>query len=136
MRQFTSHTRDTALRRLSRANRWLIAGSVALTGVLSEVAANAFAGKTLPEGTSGSRSSSKAAGTSSSTTTTPGPLQPPAHAPEGASATGSQESGSAQAPQTSESQSSQETPPSGEAAQSQQQAPAQESQAPVVSGGS
>ena len=33
------HTRDAALRKLTRANRWLIAGSVALTGLLTEVAA-------------------------------------------------------------------------------------------------
>ena len=34
MRTHTAHTRDAALRQLRRANRWMIAGSVALTGVL------------------------------------------------------------------------------------------------------
>ena len=43
----SSHTRDAALRRLTSANRWLIAGSVALTGILAEVAAQAFPGKKL-----------------------------------------------------------------------------------------
>ena len=37
-------TRDAALRRLHRVNRWLIAGSVALTGVFAEAAASAFPG--------------------------------------------------------------------------------------------
>ena len=45
----TSRSRDAALRRLSRANRWLIAGSATLTGVLTAVAASAFPGKTLKE---------------------------------------------------------------------------------------
>jgi hypothetical protein len=134
MRQFTSHTRDAALRRLSRANRWLIAGSVALTGVFAEVAANAFPGKTVHKGSSGARSSSKATSAPSTTTTTPGPVQPPASPPESAPQSGSEETGSAQAPQQSEAQPSREAAPSGEAAQ--QQAPAQESSGPVVSGGS
>lgn len=143
MRQFTSNTRDAALRRVSHANRWLIAGSVALTGVLADVAANAFPGKTLHKGTSGSRSLHKSRAPSSSTTTTPGPVQPPSSPPESASQGGESqngaaagEGGSAQAPQASEAQPPQEAAPSGEAAQSQQQAPAQESEAPVVSGGS
>ncbi len=40
----TRRTRDAALRRLTRVNRWLIAGSALLTGVLTDVAANAFPG--------------------------------------------------------------------------------------------
>ena len=43
----TPRSRDAALRRLARANRWLIAGSVTLTGALTAVAANAFPGRTL-----------------------------------------------------------------------------------------
>ncbi|HXB65770.1 MAG TPA: hypothetical protein VNV42_12950 [Solirubrobacteraceae bacterium] len=45
----TSRTRDAALRRLRHANRWLIGGSAALTGVLTAVAASAFPGKTLKQ---------------------------------------------------------------------------------------
>ena len=41
-RSHTTHTRDAALRDLQRINRWMIAGSVILTGVLSDVAANAL----------------------------------------------------------------------------------------------
>ncbi len=46
MRNHTTHTRDAALLRLSRINRWLVAGSIVLTGVLADVAAQAFPGKT------------------------------------------------------------------------------------------
>ena len=42
--------RDAALRRLDRVNRWLIAGSVALTGVFTEVAASAFPGHERSQG--------------------------------------------------------------------------------------
>src|SRR5271170_1511727 len=40
-------SRDAALRKLTRINRWLIAGSVTATGVLSAVAAQTFSGKTV-----------------------------------------------------------------------------------------
>ncbi len=49
MRNHTTHTRDAALRRLSHINRWLVAGSVVLTGVLADVAASAFPGKNQGE---------------------------------------------------------------------------------------
>ncbi len=48
----STSTRDAALRRLSLSTRWLIAGSVALTGALSEAAAHAFPGKTVKVGAS------------------------------------------------------------------------------------
>jgi len=41
----TTHTRDAALRELNRLTRWMIAGSIVLTGILSDVAASAFSGK-------------------------------------------------------------------------------------------
>jgi hypothetical protein len=56
--------RDAALRRLSRAKRWLLAGTVALTGVLTAVAANAFPGKSV-NGVASSTGSSQAAASSS-----------------------------------------------------------------------
>jgi type VI protein secretion system component VasK len=40
----TTHTRDGALRRLQRTHRWLIAATITLTALLSDVAAHAFAG--------------------------------------------------------------------------------------------
>jgi hypothetical protein len=47
MQVHTNRTRDAALRRLALANRWLIAASATLTGVLSAVAAQAFPGRTI-----------------------------------------------------------------------------------------
>ncbi len=45
MRFHTTHVRDSSLRRLRRINRWMIAASVALTGLFTEAAAHAFPGK-------------------------------------------------------------------------------------------
>ncbi|MGA9859835.1 MAG: hypothetical protein WBQ18_18365, partial [Solirubrobacteraceae bacterium] len=44
MRSATARRRDTGLRRLRTVNRVLIAAAVGLTGLLSDVAANAFPG--------------------------------------------------------------------------------------------
>lgn len=102
------------MRRLSRANRWLLAGSVALTAVFAEVAANAFPGKTIKTSSpTGSRSRSGRSNSSGSSSTVKS-LQAPAQAP--------QES----APAT----------PAHESAPVKESAPAQEAPAPVVSGGS
>src|SRR5437016_13920817 len=68
MRQHSTQTRDAGLRRLARANRWLIAGSVALTGVLTEVAAQAFPGKTLHASSASGKTSSQAQSKSSTGT--------------------------------------------------------------------
>ena len=46
-----SLARDAALRRMRRANRWLIAGTVAATGLLTDVAAQAFPGRTITRST-------------------------------------------------------------------------------------
>lgn len=124
----TPRSRDAALRRLSRANRWLIAGSVTLTGALTAVAANAFPGRTLKT-TGGSPSvAAKRARAfrqqrSGSSTGSSHALQPPAQAPQ---STTTQEA----APSQEESSPSQESKPSGEAsseAPSQEATPSQES---------
>lgn len=79
----STSSRDSALRRLSLSTRWLIAGSVALTGALSEVAAHAFPGKTVKVGAHGGKRAAKRhvhhslQGSASS-------LQPPAQAPQAA----------------------------------------------------
>ena len=109
MRIHTTHTRDAALRQLSHINRWLIAGSVLLTGVLTEAAANAFPGRRssaaqppaprLRARPTRTAPVTPAGGTTSGSSTAP--LQPPAQAPQGA----------------------------GESAQAQEPAPEQESQA-------
>ena len=81
MRNHTTHTRDAALRRLSHVNRWLVAGSVVLTGVLADVAANAFPGKhKASTSTSGAKRSSTQ--TKTSTSSGSGSLSSPKAAPE------------------------------------------------------
>jgi hypothetical protein len=42
----SSRSRDAALRRLARCNRWLLAGSATLTGAFTLLAAQAFPGRT------------------------------------------------------------------------------------------
>src|ERR1700686_2427313 len=81
----TSRSRDAALRRLSLSTRWLIAGSLALTGALSEAAAHAFPGKTVKIGVRG-----KAAAKHHPHHGLQGPassLAPPAQAPRGTRST-------------------------------------------------
>ena len=84
----TPRSRDAALRRLARANRWLIAGSVTLTGVLTAVAANAFPGKTLKATGGGHVGAAQRAAPPGSaprataTGSSHGSVQPPAQAPQ------------------------------------------------------
>lgn len=128
--------RDWALRRLSRANRWLIAASVALTAVLAEVAAQAFPGKTIaaarPRQSPGARTGGRSEGS-------PGPLRPPSQAPQAVpEADEEQGSGSAPGQEAAPSQEAapgQEVAPSQEAPPSESSSPAEPS-GPVVSGGS
>jgi hypothetical protein len=42
-----SDARDAALTRMRRINRWLVAGAVVATGLLTDVAAQAFTGRTI-----------------------------------------------------------------------------------------
>jgi hypothetical protein len=134
--------RDAALLKLSRVNRWVIAGSVALTALLSEVAAQAFPGKTVnasaaaKTGQAQTRASKSSGGSS---TTSPGALQPPAQAPQAAPESAPQESAPAQEPtESAPAQEPRESAPAQEstpAQPAQEAAPSQES-APTVSGGS
>jgi len=130
--------RDSALRRLSRTNRWLIAASVALTAVLAEVAAQAFPGKTIAAArTRQTRPAARAGGRSEGS---PGALRAPSQAPQAApEADGEQGAGSAPGQEPAPSQQSapsQEAAPNQEAVPSQEPAPPAEPSAPVVSGGS
>jgi hypothetical protein len=85
MSTHTTHTRDAALRQLRRLTRWLIAGSILLTGVLTDVAANAFPGKTARASAHGrakatsTRAEHRSASPGKKST---GSLKPPARAPE------------------------------------------------------
>ena len=49
----SSRSRDAALRRLARCNRWLLAGSATLTGAFTLLAAQAFPGRTASAATKG-----------------------------------------------------------------------------------
>ena len=123
------------MRRLSSANRWLIAGSVALTGVLTDVAASAFPGHSRH--TAAKRP--KAAGT---------PLKVPAEPPRQATTQPAPEkSAPAQPPAPSEATAPAETPAEESHAapettaeapvpETHAQAPVPEPSEPVVSGGS
>lgn len=142
-------TRDAALRRLTSANRWLIAGSIALTGVLSEVAAQAFPGKRLASTRTSAKRPAAAKHTppaSSEEFHAPesAPQQSESHPPEapaqqgageGAAGESSSPSGES-APRSSESspQPSESAPPAEAPAQSAPEASAESP--PVVSGGS
>lgn len=106
-----TNARDAALHKLSTANRWLVAGSVALTGVFAEVAAQAFPGKTV-KASSATRAPVHAAHKVSSATTAKS-LQPPAQAP--------------QASTTPEPTAPHETPPQESAASNESPSPSQES---------
>lgn len=154
MPRHSKSSRDAALRRLRRLNRWLIAGSVALTAVFAEVAANAFPGKTLKT-TGASKAGTNSASPKTSTQAVKPPVQAPTATPEGeasaeepssSESAPSQESvpsqGSAPAEESTPSQESapeqESTPPAGESAPAQESAPppAPEPAPPVVSGGS
>jgi hypothetical protein len=143
MRRHSTHARDAAMAQLGRVNRWLLAGSVLLTGVFAEIAANAFPGskRTASHDAAGAKHRSQG------TTTAPAPLQPPEQAPgAGERSPGESTGGEAQSappPEApsgageagaapSEPQSAPETPP----AESAPREPAPEANGPVVSGGS
>jgi outer membrane biosynthesis protein TonB len=137
--------RDAALQKLSRVNRWAIAGSVALTGVLSEVAAQAFPGKTVHAGAAAKSGSAQtgANNSSGSTATPPRALHPPEQAPQAAPESAPEQTPSESAPaqESTPSQPAQESTPSQPAQESTPAAPAQEAapsqeSAPAVSGGS
>ena len=155
--------RNAALRRLATANRVLIAGSVALTGVLADVAAASFKGATHSGGkTSARRTANGATAKARHHTSTAPAVKPPASPPKAAEAEHEPEQGqetssssssseaastpessasSPEASSTGESSSSTSTPESSEtqasAAQEAELAELQrEREEPAVSGGS
>ena len=136
-RRHSAQTRDAALRRLGRANRWLIAGSLALTAVLAEVAAQAFPGKSLhgssTSGTTGRSANPRGSGTGSPTGSANSvELHPPAQAPESAP----EEESAPPAESSSQEPAGGAQPSEQEPAPAQQQPQRSESSPPVVSGGS
>jgi hypothetical protein len=158
MRKHTTEARDAALLKLRRVNRWLIAGSILLTGVLADVAASAFPGR--KKAASSSTAHRSGAATKKGPT---GVLAPPEKAPEASGESresdpssrasegdGSSSGETTQSPETqspersSEAQSSERSPESQSSETSR--APETSSEAhsgsssepsePVVSGGS
>lgn len=88
--------RESALRRLLRAKRWILALSVALTGALGGLAANAFPGKSI-KGHAPGAGAEPGSQPASSTEGSSASLTPPEQAPQGAeSAESSGEQGAAQ----------------------------------------
>ena len=144
-----TNARDVALQRLSRVNRWMIAGSVALTAVFSEVAASAFPGRSSKAGarSSGVRAHPKSHSSTESlkapsetprASTTP-EASPPAQETAPAEPSSPEPSESSPPPESSEAAPSQEVAPPAEqpAPLKEETAPAPaETSPPVVSGGS
>jgi hypothetical protein len=124
MRIHTTHSRDAALRELNRITRWLIAGSIVLTGVLSDVAASAFSGKSTKHSTKAKSASVQHKTHKHSGGTSTGVLKPPAQAPTTPS---EQPPSQEPAPQSQESAPSDQSAPAQEPAPPQESAPAQES---------
>ncbi len=52
------NARDAGMALISRINRWLIAGAIGLSGLISLVAANAFHGRTVASSSSAASASS------------------------------------------------------------------------------
>lgn len=151
MPKHSTSLRDAALRRLGRLNRWLIAGSVVMTAVFADIAANAFPGKTLKTTGASKGNAHNGSAAKTSTQVVKPPVRPPTATPEdGAQAA---ESPSSSEPAPSESTPAQESTPSQESAPAQESAPppaepapaqetaptpapAEQQAPPVVSGGS
>ncbi len=143
MRFHSQHTRDSSLRRLTRANRWLMAGSVALAGLLTEVTANAFPSKSKASGSAKSHTSGRAPKRRAHAHKAPAKsLQAPAQAPQASpeapvepssEAAPAQEAAPEPAPEAAP-ETRAEPEPAPEAAPEPEPEP--EASAPVVSGGS
>ena len=109
----STQLRETGLRKLVLARRWLVAASVTLTGVFTAIAAQAFPGKTI-------RPSSAQSATEASPSTSQ------QQSTESSESSSNSVTPPEQAPQSGEGQESAPVEGSGQAQQ----------EAPVVSGGS
>jgi hypothetical protein len=147
MRPHNTHSRDNSLRKLSLINRWLIAASITLTGVLTDVAAHAFPSKSATGSTTESspkvRSHHHAVHHSKRPSATSShALRPPAEAPKPVSTQKSESSPVEESPPAHESapapahERAPEPEATPEPAPSHESAPVEEAPAPVVSGGS
>jgi outer membrane biosynthesis protein TonB len=139
-----THFRDAALRRLSRLNGLLIAGSVVLTGVFAEAAAATFKGKSSHKTSPGAHAKRNAHHAVHHTHTST-QIRPPATAPQPAPKSEpevSSESSATVSPEPQAAAPEAETPAPSEAPAPVEQAPEprevepERSEPPVVSGGS
>lgn len=95
----TVNARDAGLALVSRINRWMIAGAIALSGVISLVAQQAFHGHTVnasnasSPASNASNTASSAASAPSSSSSGSSSLQQPAQAPAAASSSSSSSGG-------------------------------------------
>jgi hypothetical protein len=78
-------TRDAGLALIGQINRWMIAGAVALSGVISIVAARSFHGHTTSSSSAVSQPASSSSSTSSGSSSSGGGLSQPSQAPSSAS---------------------------------------------------
>jgi hypothetical protein len=75
-------TRDAGLALIGRINRWLIAGAIALTGMISLVAARSFHGRTVGSaGSANIQSAQSSSASSGGSNSSGGGLAQPAQAP-------------------------------------------------------
>jgi hypothetical protein len=146
MRFHSTHIRDSSLRRLSRINRWLLAGSVALTAIFTEAAAHAFSGKSTVKTAAGAghkharpHAKHRHDGNGHSATA-PKSINPPSQAPQASESAPTPEAPPSEAP--AEEAAPQSAPAEAAAPEpeiSHESAPEPEpapEPAPVVSGGS
>jgi outer membrane biosynthesis protein TonB len=145
-RPHNTHARESSLRKLTRINRWLIAGSVALTGLFVEAAAHAFPGKSAARSATAAKHAHAhhhhhVSNSSTHTQSLNPPAQPPQATTESsapAEPTAPQEPAapSEEAPHEAAPESAPVEPaPEPEATHESTPAPAEEAP-PVVSGGS
>jgi hypothetical protein len=144
MRFHTTHVRDSSLRRLSRINRWMIAASVALTGLFAEAAAHAFPGKSTSKPASSNKRARShhthhAHSSASKSATAPQSLHPPESAPQATvESAPPSEAEHSEAPAEEPSPAEESAAPEPEIVRERvpEPAPERESAPPVVSGGS
>jgi hypothetical protein len=136
-----THARESSLRKLTRINRWLVAASVALTGLFVETAAHAFPGKSATRTAAAAKHAhtlahrhDRAGHSSTHTQSLNPPAQPPQATTESNAPTepaAPQES----APSEAAPESAPVEEPAREPEPAPEPAPAEEAP-PVVSGGS
>lgn len=147
----TRHSRDAGLRRLARANRWLIAGSALLTGVLTDVAAQAFPGHKAPSRREGAAraadrahahhalrapSATPKAATRQTTQTAPAPAETQTETQAPAPAEVEQAPAPVEEAHTATPEAATQPPPAETHEEAPAPAPEPAPEAPVVSGGS